>query len=84
MCISEYISTHILYKYLISRYSPCDDTPTAATAMDRKVEYGNKKNIFLQIRSDTPPAVTATVAEVGVSSQGLYVATYQISELIIE
>jgi hypothetical protein len=32
---------------------------------------GNKKRTFLQIRNGTPTVVTAKVAAVGVSSQGL-------------
>ncbi len=54
--------------------SPCDNILTAATlAVARQVGYrygrvlqggvyGNKKNKFLQIISDTPPVVRATVA----------------------
>jgi hypothetical protein len=63
-------------------YSPCDDTPTAATVAVttggvyryiRVPQVGVRKQnrLFLQISSDTPPVVRATVAAVGVSSHGL-------------
>ncbi len=54
-----------------------DRSPNAVTAAVPTVEYRygrgpqgvvwiETKKIFLQIRSDTPPCVTATVAAVGV------------------
>ncbi len=62
-------------------YSPCDDTPTAATVALTAggVSLPICKNIlFISVfplavhsRSDTPPVVLAMVAAVGVSSQGL-------------
>ncbi len=56
------------------RYSPCDDTPTAATiaVTTGGVSLLICKNIFFFIlllaihgHSDTPPVVTATLAAVG-------------------
>jgi hypothetical protein len=53
-----------------------------ARVVDRKVEYGNKQKIFLQIMSNISPVIRATVAAAGVSSHVTWaVAIYQVSEL---
>jgi hypothetical protein len=64
------------------RYSPCDDTPTAATIAltTGGVSLLFCKNIFIYFHTppclaihghgDTPPVITATVAAVGVLSHG--------------
>jgi hypothetical protein len=65
------------------RYSPCDDdTPTAATVTIAAVKSDGVSLLIFKVAvlylvvhgsesNATPPVVTATVADVGVSSHGL-------------
>ncbi len=65
----------------MSRHSPCDDAPNAATVAVTTGRVSlqpwtpkwsmETKNIFLEFISDTPYVVTATGVAFGVSSHGL-------------